>query len=415
MTRLIVLNRYFFPDLSATSQLLSDLMFHLSASGVDVHVITSRQLYDNPQRKLPATDVVHDVAVHRVSTTRFGRSGLIGRAVDYLSFYGSAYLQMRKLVRPGDILLAMTDPPLCSVLAWPLARWRGAHLVNWLQDIYPEIAIELGVPILKGPIASIIYRLRDHSLKFAAANVVVGDLMADRLLARGVEPRRIKVVHNWGDDQDVAPIGRDDNPLRRLWGLDGKFVVGYSGNLGRAHEFDTMLAAAAALREDRRILFLFIGSGHRLNELAARVTKCELQEQFRFIPYQDRAQLKLSLGVPDLHWLSLRPALEGLSVPSKFYGIAAAGRAILAVTASDGEIARLVREHDCGLVIEPGQGLELAAAIRQLADNPSRLVAMGHNARALLDARFRRAQALDRWRSLLEEVSGIVSPNPANR
>ena len=172
-----------------------------------------------------------------------------------------------------------------------------------------------------------------------------------------------------------------------------------------------MLAAAAALREDRRILFLFIGSGHRLNELAARVTACELQEQFRFIPYQDRAQLKLSLGVPDLHWLSLRPALEGLSVPSKFYGIAAAGRAILAVTALDGEIARLVREHDCGLVVEPGQGLKLAAAIRQLADNPTRLVAMGHNARALLDTRFRRAQALDRWRSLLEEVSGLVIPN----
>ena len=176
-----------------------------------------------------------------------------------------------------------------------------------------------------------------------------------------------------------------------------------------------MLAAAAALREDPRILFLFIGSGHRLNELATLVTKCGLQEQFRFIPYQDRAQLKLSLGVPDLHWLSLRPALEGLIVPSKFYGIAAAGRATLAVTASDGEIAKLVREHDCGFVIEPGQGLKLAAAIRQLADDPSRLIAMGHNARALLEARFRRAQALDRWRSLLEEVGGMVSPHPANR
>jgi hypothetical protein len=120
MTRLVVLNRYFYPDNSATSQLLGDLAFYLTDIGIEVHVITSRQLYDNPQRKLPAADVVHDVAVHCVSTTRFGRSGLIGRAVDYLSFYGSAYLHLRKLVRPGDILLAMTDPPLrCWRGLWP--------------------------------------------------------------------------------------------------------------------------------------------------------------------------------------------------------------------------------------------------------------------------------------------------------
>ena len=248
MTRLIVLNRYFFPDHSATSQLLSDLMFHLASIGVDGHVITSRQLYDDPQRQLPAHETIGGISIHRISTTKFGRSGLAGRAVDYLSFYHSANRVMRKLLRPGDILVAMTDPPLSSILGMWAARRKRAHLINWLQDIYPEIAVELGVPFLKGPVAFTIGYWRDRSLKSAALNVVVGQTMADKLTERGIAPNRIKVIHNWADDNEIVPVSLADNRLRQLWGLDGKFVVGYSGNLGRAHEFDTILAASEALR-----------------------------------------------------------------------------------------------------------------------------------------------------------------------
>ena len=138
-----------------------------------------------------------------------------------------------------------------------------------------------------------------------------------------------------------------------------------------------------------------------------------LEAKFRFIPYQDRALLRQSLGVPDLHWLSLKPALEGLIVPSKFYGIAAAGRPTLAITSLDGEIAKLVREFDCGLVIEPGNSEVLAVTIRQLADSPERLERMGRNARAMLDAHFTRDQAYGRWRAVLDEVDGGVSLNLA--
>jgi colanic acid biosynthesis glycosyl transferase WcaI len=413
MTRLIVLNRYFFPDHSATSQLLSDLMFHLASTGVDAHVITSRQLYNDPQRQLSERETIRGVSIHRVATTKFGRSGLLGRSVDYLSFYRSADRMMRNFLKPGDILVAMTDPPLSSIPAMRAARRRGAHLINWLQDIYPEIAVELGVPFLKGPIASSICFWRDRSLKSAAFNVVVGQIMADKLADRGLGPNRIKVIHNWADDREIAPVSHPDNRLRRLWGLDGKFVVGYSGNLGRAHEFDTILAASEALRNDPRIVFLFIGSGHRIDELARMVKSRGLEPSFHFVPYQDRAVLRQSLGVPDLHWLSLKPKLEGLIVPSKFYGIAAAGRPTLAITSAHGEIAKLVRDFDCGLVIEPGDSELLAVTIRQLSDSPERLERMGRNARAMLDAHFTRDQAFQRWRAVLNEVDSSISLNIA--
>ena len=413
MKRLIVLNRYFFPDHSATSQLLSDLTFFLASAGIETHVITSRQLYDDPHRQLPASEIVDGVFIHRISTTKFGRSGLPGRALDYLSFYRAADRSLQELVEPGDALLAMTDPPLCSILAMRAARKKQANLVNWLQDIYPEIAVELGVPLLRGAIATSVSKWRDRSLKSAAMNVVVGQAMAERLLKLGVRPDQIKVIHNWTDDADIAPISREQNWLRTQWGLEDKFVVGYSGNLGRAHEFDTILAASELLRHDPRIVFLIIGSGHLHDQLAKLVQSRGLASQFRFLPYQERAQLKYSLAVPDLHWLSLKPALEGLLVPSKFYGIAAAGRPTIAITAADGEIANLVRKYDCGCVIEPGESERLAATILELSRSPEQLAIMGRNARAMLDAQFTRRAALRRWSAVLDEVGITLDPNAA--
>jgi colanic acid biosynthesis glycosyl transferase WcaI len=401
MNRLIFLNRYFFPDHSATSQILSDLAFHLARSGKEVHVITSQQRYDDQKACLPAQETVAGIQIHRIRTTRFGRSGLLGRSLDYLSFYASMWRSIRALAGAGDILIAMTDPPLLSVLAMRAARSRGAYLVNWLQDIYPEIATQLGVPFFKGPISQGLCYLRDQSLNVACANVVVGNQMSKTILARGVPAERIHVIPNWTDDDQISPIDHADNPLRREWGLENKFVVGYSGNLGRAHEFDTVLAASEQLRNNPHIVFLVVGGGHHLQEFTLQVEKRDLGRNYCFMPYQDRALLKQLLGVPDVHWLSLRAELDGLIVPSKFYGIAAAGRPIIAITANDGEIAQLVRQHECGIVIEPGNVDALAAAIIQLSSDSENRTAMGKRARAMLEAQFTCRHGFERWRAVL--------------
>ena len=405
MKRIIFVNRFFAPDHSATSQILSDLAFALANSGRDVHVVTSRQLYDNPQAYLPIEEAIRGVHVHRVSSTHFGRSQLIGRAIDYLSFYVSLWRGVLAIARPGDIVVPKTDPPLASIPAMRAARRRGALLVNWLQDIYPEVAIELGVPLVKGPVGRILSKLRNASLRAAQLNVAVGQRMAEYLVSLGIARNRIQVIHNWSDDDQISPVSNSDNPLRREWGLNNKFVVGYSGNLGRAHEFNTVLAAGEQLRDNPRIVFVFIGGGHRMDELARQVKARGLTSTFRFFPYQDRKLLKYSLSVPDIHWISLNPAVEGLIVPSKFYGIAAAGQPTIAITARDGEIARLVDQYQCGIVIEPGNANALAAALRRLSTDTASVPAMGLRARAMLDAQFTRQQAFDRWRNALDRLS----------
>jgi glycosyltransferase involved in cell wall biosynthesis len=403
--RFIFVNRFFAPDHSATGQLLGDLSCELARRGHHVQVVTSRQRYDAPDARLPSTALVDGVSVHRVSGTRFGRGALLGRGLDLMSFQAAAWRRVRALARAGDVMVAMTDPPLACVPAMHVAASCGALLVNWLQDLYPEVAIELGVPLLRGPLAGGLGRLRDRALRAAAANVVVGERMAGNLLARGIAAERLHVIANWCDDEEVRPIAHRDNPLRRAWRLEGNFVLGYSGNLGRAHEYDTVLGAAERLRDDPRIIFLLIGGGRKFDELAGEVRARRLGHLFRFMPYQDRSQLRNSLGVADVHWVSLQPGLEGLAVPSKIYGAAAAGRPIIAVAAPDGEIASLVRRHDCGFVVKPGQADALVAALTRLRADPIRATDQGRRARAMLDGLFTRRRALERWANLLAAIA----------
>lgn len=400
MKRLIFLNRFFHPDQSATSQILGDLAFHLAAAGYEVHVVTSRSLYDNSKIELPVHEVMQGVNIHRLRTVRFGRSRLAGRALDYLSFYFLMWRHLLAFVRNGDVIIAKTDPPLLSIPANWAGRLRGAKMVHWLQDIYPEIAIKLGVPFFKGPVGWLLARARDRSLKRAAAVVVLGQQMEATLRERGVS--HVHVIPNWADDNLIAPIPAALNGLRREWNLDGKFVVGYSGNLGRAHEYETVLAAAERLRGHSRVVFVVIGGGARSNALSHRVRQRNLDSQFRFLPYQKRDQLKYSLSVADVHWVSLNPAVEGLMVPSKFYGIAAAGRPVIAVAAKNGEIANLVQQYDCGFAVEPGDSKAFVEAILTLEADPQRCEAMGDRARAMLEANFSRRLAFQRWRGIFE-------------
>jgi colanic acid biosynthesis glycosyl transferase WcaI len=404
MRRLIFINRFFSPDHSATSQILSDLAFDLAGAGREVHCVTSRQIYDDPKAALPEREILNGVDVHRVASTAFGRAALIGRSIDYVSFYRSVGHSLDELVRPGDVVIAKTDPPLMSVVASPVARRNGARLVNWLQDIYPETAVELGVPFMRGPVAASLAALRNVTLREAAATVVVGDLMARKVEALGAPAERVHVIPNWCNDEDIRRVAIADNPLRQEWNLADKFVLGYSGNLGRAHDFETVLGAAERLRDEPRVAFLMIGGGKRYAELSAAVQTRGLAGAFRFLPYQARTLLSYSLGAADVHWVSLDPRLEGLIVPSKFYGIAAAGKPIVVIGDPNGELGRLVQRNACGFAIAPGDSGALTATLRQLLDAPQTVSEMGMRARQMLDAQFTHRQGLARWRRLLDQL-----------
>ena len=398
--RIVFVNRFFYPDEAATSRMLSDLAFALAARGFHVEVVTSRQSYATGEAAYPSRETVGGVRVHRVWTTAYGRANLFKRSLDYLSFYLTATWKTATRLRAGDTVVAKTDPPMMSVPLALAARLRGARLVTWLQDVFPEIAEALGVKAVQGPAAAALKAVRTASIRAAGANVVLSDGMAERLRALGAPPERTHVVANWIDAQAVHPVPAAENALRRAWGLEDAFVVMHSGNLGRAHDVRTVLDAALRLRDRRDIRFVFVGGGHLYGELR-RMAQSQGLANMLFQPYQRADRLAESLSVGDVHLSALAPELEGFLVPSKIYGIAAAGRPILHIGAADGEIAQLAREAGWGQGIQQGDPGALVRAVTALRDDPERRLEMGRAGRRLAEARFDRDLAADRWACVL--------------
>ncbi len=404
VAKVVFVNRFFYPDFAPTGLHAADAAFDLAAAGREAHAVTSRLAYDGGGPGYAAKETLRGVQVHRVWTTRFGRASLAGRALDYLSFYASATFALLRLLRQGDVVVAMTDPPLLSVCA-ALAAWlRGARLVNWLQDIFPEAATRSGIGVLGGPVGALARSLRDWSVRRAEFNVVLGVRMATEL-ERLVPGARVRVAQNWADGAAIRPMAPGASALRREWGLEGKFIVGYSGNLGRVHDCETLLAAARLLAQERDVVFSFVGGGFHFARLrAAGLANVALHD------YVPEERLGEGLAACDVHLVTLLPAFEGLVVPSKFYSIAAAGRAVIFVGDKEGEIARLIAAHGCGVTVAPGDGAGLAAAIRELRASPDKLRLMGERARAAFEREWDQPVALARWRAVIGEVESTGHP-----
>jgi glycosyltransferase involved in cell wall biosynthesis len=399
MSRLIFVNRYFYPDESATSQMLTDLAFALAEDGLNIHVVTSRQQIDDPLADLAPSDQYADVNIYRVWTSRWGRSNLLGRALDYLTFYFSAAIRLFRLARKDDILIAKTDPPLIGSVAAVVARLSGSKLINWWQDVYPEIAEQLGVKgidLLARPLRAI----RNSTCRAAEKNVVIGRCMLDRMAQTGIAEDTMTFIPNWADDATIRPIPSADNHLRTEWGLTDSFVIGYSGNLGRGHDFDLLLAAASLLSDNPAIRFLFIGSGAKKALVIDRVRQMGLPNVV-FKSFQPRIGLGLSLTVPDVHIVSLKPELSGLIVPSKFYGAMAAGRSLIFIGPKNSEIARVIEDYDCGTVCSGSNADEIEQTIRRLHDDRALCEKQGHNARCAVDDRYNKGTSISAWREIL--------------
>ena len=401
--KIVFVNRYYDPDQSATSQLLTDLARGLSHRGGNVHVVTSRQLYDDAASRLAGSEVLSGVSIHRVATTRFGRGRLFGRAVDYLSFYVTCAIRLLTLLRRDDVLIAKTDPPLLSILALPIAKLKGAALINWQQDLFPEVASRLGASPLPVWLDESLCRLRDASLRAADRNVLIGHRMREYLLGRGIPAAKLEVIYNWANGDAIRPKPAASSALRRRLNLVDRFVVCYSGNLGRAHEFDTLLTAAEELKADPTFAFLIIGSGAKMESLKRGAASRAL-DNFRFLPPQPRDALQDSLAAADVHLVSLLPLLEGFIVPSKLYGILAAGRPLVFVGDLDGDTGRIVQRSRCGTAVAVGDSRGLAQRLRNLAADPSGRQTMGACARQLFCDEYSLQRAIDRWVVVLDSV-----------
>jgi colanic acid biosynthesis glycosyl transferase WcaI len=341
---IIAVNRYYWPDHSASAQMLTDLARLLALQGHRVIVVTSRLRYDGGDL-LSRAEAADGVRIRRVATTRFGRAGLLGRIMDYCTFYLSATWAVAQLAGRGDVVIAKTDPPLLSVPIALLRPFKQFTLVNWCQDLFPEAAAALGMGWAKGWMGAVVRSMRNWALRQAALNAVLNSQMERAVRSMGVPASRVRVLENWAD-ADIKPVAHDANPLRKEWGLGDSFVIGYSGNLGRAHLPQQIADLLLRTKDLEGLAWLFIGGGAGLRTVQAAAQGAA---NVQFKPYQPRERLSLSLSAADAHLISLDPACEGYVAPSKLYGAVAAARPIIFLGASTGCIASssvCVLKHD---------------------------------------------------------------------
>jgi colanic acid biosynthesis glycosyl transferase WcaI len=365
----LFLNRVYPPADGATGHLLADLAQEFAGRGWNVTVVTARATDASP-----SSEMVNGVRVEHVGAMAFTRASHWRRALAYLTLYPA--LLWRALRLPAsDVVVTMSDPPLLLVLG-PLLKWiKGSRLVHWAQDLYPEVAEELGVLAKAGWLANICRRISTWALRRHHRIIAVGRCMKERLRQRGLQEEAINVLPNWASAVHSVPHAA--NPFRNEHGLEGRFVVMYSGNLGLAHPFEAILEAAARIQLLRpEVLFLFVGAGQRLQWVKQQVAALRLGN-VRFLPVQPADKLAPTLSAADLHLASMLPNLCGLVVPSKVYGVLAAGRPCVFLGPKESEVARIIEAHQCGSVIESIDGGVLSQCIISWVGNGARLQAAG--------------------------------------
>jgi colanic acid biosynthesis glycosyl transferase WcaI len=393
---LLVLNQYYWPGVEATAQLLTELCEAL-ATDLEIRVLTGvlHAHEDEPRR------AVHNgVEIIRVPSTSFERSKIAARASNYASYLTSALLRGIRGRRP-DVVLCMTDPPIVADIALLVARRYRVPLVVISQDVFPEIAVQL--KRLENPVLmSVLRRLVALYLRRADRVVAIGETMRTRLEEKGAKPDRLRVIPNWVDTDRLKPLEKA-NPWARHIGLDKKFVVMHSGNVGHAQDLDSLIRASTFLRDLDDLSILIIGTGARHAELVA-LAQLHEAEQVQFLYYQSRATLPQSLSAADVHVVGLAPGLAGYVVPSRLYGILAVARPVIVAADPDSETAQVVERVGCGIVVPPGRPELLARAIRDAHDGKHDLAAMGARGREWVETEADRSVAVRRYRDLLLEL-----------
>ena len=385
-----LVNRYFWPDESATSLLLTDLAEDLRAIGHEVHVFTSRQLYNRPQAQLPQHQIWQGIQIHRLNTSRFGRRHFWGRLLDIITFH-LALRYANNITAPPDAWFVMTDPPLLVNTVLKLRAHLDGRVIHHVDDVYPDLAMALGSLPAQGLVSSLLDRWVKEGLRDCDQVLALGECMAGVLKHKGVTADRLAITPPWADGSRLYPLDHAENKFRQEIGIPGDhLVVMYSGNMGLGHRFETILAAACSLAPIDKIHFVFIGDGAKRPQIDA-FRRAHNLKNIMMLPYQPRERLRETLSAGDVHLISLDAKVQGLIVPSKLAGILAVGRPVVFLGSEQNSIAAAILQGQCGHVIPEGDVSRLEEIIERLMKNPGHRRRLGAAARNLFEREYDRA------------------------
>ena len=393
---ILLMNEYFPPDTSATAK-MAQLVAEKLAERHRVTVLCGRPSYDPTERHpyyFRRRETQGNLTVERVGSTAFPRFRMRQRVSNYLSYLALAV--PRAIAIEADVILAMTDPPVEGIAGAMASRMTGRPFVYNIRDMYPDMALGGGI-IEPSKWVELWERMHRRALRQASRVIVLGEDMRDRIVAKGVDPERVVIVR----DGVAVPetVASAEHPVAQEVRCGFRFVIVHAGNLGFYGAWDTLVGAARRLEGDG-VGLVFVGDGAvkpQVEEAAAG------SRAVRFLPFRPAEQVPYVLAAGDLHVVTVKPGLEGVVVPSKLYGILAAGRPVLAIAPEESDVVRIVRRTGCGVAADPREPEAVAEAVRSLARDPERIAHMGRRAREIAHE-YDRVSQLEKFVQVVEEA-----------
>ena len=389
--RLLIINQNFYPDFEAVGQYMTELAEDIAKKGIEVTVLASRG------KGSKGFELYEKVSVYRIFKNIFPKNNLLGRYINYILLFISFFLKALFLPKP-DIILFTSCPPFLSFIAILLGKIRHAKLVYCIQDLFPDVAVELGL-LKNRQVVKILDSLTRFSYQISDKIIVIGAYMEERIIKKGVDPKKIVLIHNWADTDALFPISKNQTLFykQNKAVLGDKFIIQYSGNMGMAHEFTTILNAAEKLQTTHSdILFKFIGGGVQ-ERYVRQEAKNRRLKNIIFFPYQGKENLNQSLNACDIALVSMKAGFEGLIVPCKIYGILSVAKPVVFIGNEESEIGKMIKEENCGFVIKIDDVAELINSLLSVYNTSSKSHQMGQNGRNAIEKIYNRKLSVNKY------------------
>jgi glycosyltransferase involved in cell wall biosynthesis len=407
---LLVLSQVYPPDPTSVGQHVADAAASMARRGFRVRVLTANRGYDNPKVRYPSRETRDGVEIRRLPLSSFGKGSIPIRLLGGALFVAQAIVHGLFTPRLAAILVS-TSPPLCAIAALVIAAVRRVPIKYWVMDLNPDQVVALGKAAPDAWTVRMFDRFNRLILYRAADVIALDRFMAARLTKKLDVSDKTTILPPWPHEDHVEPVAHADNPFRRAHGLEGKFVVMYSGNHGPSNPIATILAAAHELRGNNDLVFMFIGGGIGKAEVERAIEAGATN--VRSLPYQPLSEIRYSLSAADVHLVTMGDEVVGIVHPCKVYGAMAVSRPVLLLGPRPCHVSDLLERHGFGWQTAHG---DTPAAVRLLeriaATPPEELASMGERARAAISAELSKDELCGRFCDALERGVSARSPHP---
>lgn len=403
--KLLIYAHYFYPDVASTGQILTELTEGMRDT-FDITVICVVPSYNGTVEEKYKTKRMYmeeykGMKVIRVRVPEFQKSNKISRIKNLVAYFLNALLATFKIEKQ-DYILTISQPPILGGVLGVLGKWiKGGRLIYNIQDFNPEQTMAVGYSKNK-LLLNLVMAVDKFSCKVSDKVIVVGRDMQETLRNRFNNKKVPKnvFINNWINEKDIYPLEQNHLKIinfKEKYNLNDKFIIMYSGNIGLYYDLENIIKVIGEFKDRQDVIFAFVGDGTVKDKVEAYVNENNLNN-VTFIPYQDKADLIYSLNAADIHWVVNAKGIKGVSVPSKLYGVMAAGKPVLGVLDKGSEARLIVEESNCGVCIEPGNYKEIKNKINYILDNKQKIKSLGQKGRIYLEQNLTKDVSINKYK-----------------